>query len=68
MPNQLMKVPEGKAGRCCPPDMPRGDTEADKAARARFWVDRGNADLVAKGQGHLQWKHLNGHYWIEERA
>lgn len=58
---------DGKTTKQCPPDMPRGDSEADKAARARFWVDRGNAQLAANGKGHLQWKHANGNYWIEER-
>lgn len=51
----------------CPPDMPRGGTEADKAARQRFWIERGNASLMEAGKGHLHWCAKDGHYWIEER-
>jgi hypothetical protein len=57
----------GKRKNECPPDMPRGDTEADKASRQRFWIDRGNAHLIATGKGHLEWKAKDGHYWIEPR-
>lgn len=58
---------QGKQKNQCPPDMPRGDTEDDKAARVRFWIERGNAHLAANGKGHLHWKHANGNYWIEPR-
>lgn len=56
-----------KAADKCPPDMPRGDSPADKAARARYWIDRGNAHLAETGKGHLHWCHANGNYWIEPR-
>lgn len=57
----------GKKKNQCPPDMPRGGTDADKAARVRFWLDLGDAHLAAEGKGHLCWKHANGNYWIEPR-
>lgn len=56
-----------KAGKQCPPDMPRGDSEADKAARQRYWIDRGNQKLAEMGKSHLHWCAKDGHYWIEER-
>jgi hypothetical protein len=52
----------------CPIDMPRGDSDADKAARMRFWIERGNANLNAAGKHHLEWCGKDGHYWIAERA
>lgn len=51
----------------CPPDMPRGDSEADKAARQRYWIDRGNQKLIEMGKSHLHWCAKDGHYWIEEK-
>lgn len=51
----------------CPPDMPRGDSDADKAARQRYWIDVGNEKLWAAGKHHLHWRAKDGHYWIEER-
>ncbi len=51
----------------CPPDMPKGDSPEAKAARQRFWIDRGNAHLAATGKAHLQWCANDGNYWIEER-
>lgn len=47
------------------PIPPQGDSEADKAARVRFWLERGNEKLAQAGKHHLHWRHLNGHYWIE---
>ena len=57
----------GKQKNQCPPDMPKGDSEADKAARQKFWIERGNANLAAAGQHHLQWVCLGGYYTIEDR-
>lgn len=68
MTNPLKGFGEGEAKRGCPPDMPRGDSDEDKAARQRFWIERGNAELAKAGKSHLQWKAKDGHYWIEERA
>lgn len=65
--NRLAKS-EGQGPKQCPPDMPRGDSDEDKAARQRFWIERGNAALAKAGKTHLQWKAKDGHYWIEERA
>lgn len=64
--NPLKGFSGGTAGS--PPDMPRGDSEADKAARMRFWIERGNKMLDEAGKHHLQWMAKDGHYWIEERA
>jgi len=47
--------------------MPKGDSEADKAARQRYWIERGNANLAASGMHHLQWVCLGGYYTIEDR-
>lgn len=58
---------QGKRKNECPPDMPRGDSDADKAARQRFWVERGNRELDKAGKSHLQWCAKDGHYWIEAR-
>jgi hypothetical protein len=58
-------VPKG--GKQCPPDMPRGSSDADKAARVRYWLDRGNAALAADGRTDLTWAHSNGHYFITSR-
>jgi hypothetical protein len=52
----------------CPPDMPRGDSDEDKAARQLYWIRRGNALLAASGRYNLEWKAKDGHYWIEDRA
>jgi hypothetical protein len=52
----------------CPPDMPRGDGPEVKAARQKFWIDRGNAKLIEAGMTHLHWQCANGNYFIEERA
>jgi hypothetical protein len=52
----------------CPPDMPRGDSNADKADRVKFWLERGNASLRAAGKFGVEWRHSNGHYWIESIA
>lgn len=60
-------APSGKKKNECPPDMPRGDSEADKAARVRFWLERGDRNLTEAGKSHLCWRHSNGNYWIEER-
>lgn len=57
----------GKHKNECPPDMPRGDSDEDKSARVRFWIEHGNAKLAEAGKSHLTWKHANGNYWIEER-
>lgn len=57
-----------KGGKQCPPDMPRGDSEADKRARECYWVERGNQNLREAGKHHLIWKAKDGYYWIEERA
>lgn len=65
--NRLAKSEGGKVPNQCPPDMPRGDSDADKAARQRFWIERGNRELDAAGKGHLQWAAKDGHYWIEPR-
>lgn len=65
--NRLAKSTGEKADKC-PPDMPRGDSEADKAARQRYWIERGNRKLDEAGQHHLEWKAKNGHYWLEERG
>lgn len=51
----------------CPPDMPRGDSETDKADRQRYWIERGNCNLAEIGKGHLQWVCRNGYYTIEDR-
>jgi hypothetical protein len=51
----------------CPPDMPRGDSEADKLARRRYWITRGNAYLEEIGKGHLHWVCNDGYYTIEDR-
>lgn len=59
---------QGKQKNECPPDMPRGDSEADKAARQRFWLERSNAKLWEAGKHHLEWKAKDGHYWIEDRS
>ena len=56
-----------ETSRGCPPDMPKGDSEADKAARQRYWIERGNANLAASGMHHLQWVCLGGYYTIEDR-
>lgn len=57
----------GKQKNQCPPDMPRGDSDADKVARQRFWIQEGNRKLDAAGKTHLEWKAKDGHYWIAER-
>jgi hypothetical protein len=64
--NRLAK-PEGSTPKQCPPDMPRGDSEAERAARQKFWIERGNAQLAEAGKGYLEWKAKDGHYWIEPR-
>lgn len=58
----------GAASDKCPPDMPRGDSAADKAARQRFWIERGNQKLAEAGLSHLHWQCVNGNYFIEERV
>lgn len=69
--NPYAERPIGNAGAKkkneCPPDMPRGDSEADKVARQRYWIERGNASLAAVGKSHLHWCAKDGHYWIEAR-
>lgn len=69
--NPYAERPIGKPGTKqkneCPPDMPRGDSDADKAARERYWIERGNRKLDEAGKHHLQWCVKNGHYWIEPR-
>lgn len=71
-PNPFAERPAGsvagKQKNQCPPDMPRGDTEEDKAARQRYWLERGNAHLAATGKGHLHWCAKGGAYWIDEKA
>lgn len=57
----------GKKKNECPPDMPRGDSEADKRLRESYWIERGNANLREAGKHHLMWKTKDGHYWIELR-
>jgi hypothetical protein len=57
----------GSAVNMCPPDMPRGDSDADKAARRRFWVERGNERLAEAGIYHLHWVCIGGFYSIEPR-
>lgn len=66
MTTNRLAAPTGSADKC-PPDMPRGDSPEDKAARVRFWIERGNARLIELGKGHLHWRHSNGNYWIEDR-
>lgn len=68
--NPYAARPEGSDKRYdkCPLDMPRGDSEADKAVRTRFWIERGNRELDLAGKHHLQWAGKDGHYWIEDRA
>lgn len=65
--NPLKGAFDGAAHDKCPPDMPRGDSAADKAARQRFWIERGNRLLDEAGKHHLQWAGKDGHYWIEAR-
>lgn len=68
--NPYAARPEGGDKRYdkCPLDMPRGDSEADRSARMRFWIERGNRELDLAGKNHLQWSAKDGHYWIEDRA
>lgn len=63
--NPLKGFGEGDSKRGCPPNMPRGDSPADKEARQRFWIEYGNAHLAEIGKPHLQWKAKDGNYWIE---
>lgn len=65
--NRLAKS-EGVGPKQCPPDMPRGDSEADKAIRQRYWIEQGNRKLDADGKHHLQWAAKDGFYWIEART
>jgi hypothetical protein len=69
--NPYAARPEGstasKKKNECPADMPRGDSEAERAARQKFWIERGNAQLAEAGKGYLEWKAKDGHYWIEPR-
>lgn len=68
--NPYAERPAGSQGNKkneCPPDMPRGDSEADKAARQRYWIERGNRNLDEKGRHDLQWAGKDGFYWLEPR-
>lgn len=65
--NRLAQSDGTHTAKQCPPDMPRGDSEADKAARQRYWIEVGNQKLDEAGKRHLQWCAKDGHYWIEER-
>lgn len=67
MTTNRLAISQGKGPKQCPPDMPRGDSPEARAARMRFWIEYGNADLAAKGKPHLQWKAKDGNYWIEGR-
>jgi hypothetical protein len=49
------------------PIAPKGDSEADKAARIRFWIDRGNALLWEAARHDVEWVWRNGSYSIEPR-
>lgn len=64
--NRLAKS-DTAAPNQCPPDMPRGKTAEDKAARQRYWIDRGNARLAEDGRHDLQWAGKDGFYWLEPR-
>lgn len=69
--NRLAKStgdPSDKKYEKCPPDMPRGDSDADKYARQMYWIRVGNEKLWAAGKHHLEWRASDGHYWIEERS
>lgn len=57
----------GKKKNECPPDMPSGDSDAAKAARQKYWIERGNRLLDETGKHHLEWCAKDGHYWIQER-
>jgi hypothetical protein len=48
-------------------DMPRGQSEEDRASRVRYWLDRGNRELAKAGRTDLEWKCVNGHYFIDPR-
>jgi hypothetical protein len=52
----------------CPPDMPRGDSPADKVARMRFWVEYGNRDLALKCRNDCLWVIRNGELRLETIA
>lgn len=66
--NRLAKSTGFATADGCPPDMPRGDSEADKRARECYWIEVGNQKLREAGKHNLIWKAKDGHYWIEERA
>ncbi len=46
---------------------PQGNSDQQKAERIRFWIEHGNHKLREDGLHHLHWRHVNGHYYIEER-
>ena len=46
---------------------PKGNTAEDKARRTAFWIDRGNGQLFESGRTDLEWKCINGHYFVEPR-
>lgn len=64
--NRLAKSTSDKALKVCPPDMPRGDSPDDKAARERYWIERGNRLLAEARKYDLHWVCINGIYWIED--
>lgn len=49
----------------CPP---KGDSAEEKSVRIRFWVARGNDQLSKEGRDHLEWRCVNGHYFIDHRG
>ncbi len=55
------KAAQPQADRPIPPS---GNSDEDKAARVRFWIERGNAQLAADGRYDLTWRHKDGQYWI----
>lgn len=52
----------------CPPDMPRGDRPEDKLARLKYWLDRGNANLIEIGRHDCRWFIRNGELRLETIA
>jgi hypothetical protein len=66
MTTNRLATSNGAADKC-PHDMPRGDSAADKAARERYWLDRGNAKLWEAGKHDLEWRAKDGHYWLAGR-
>lgn len=52
----------------CPPDMPRGDSPDDVAARRLYWLRRGNAHLDEMGRRDCRWFIRNGELRLETLA